>query len=77
MKFVERQPFADLGSAARRIVEIRTATGGGWLNASISHFWRQWRKFCTRVERAVALGWLWRHKIGTCLKITEGAAPFA
>ena len=42
MKFVERQPFADLDATARRIVEI--ANGKRWRmaasssNASMSHF---------------------------------------
>jgi hypothetical protein len=34
-------------------------------------------QFRTCIERAVALGWLWRRESGTCLKITEGAARFA
>ena len=34
-------------------------------------------RFRAGIERAVALGWLWRHESGTYLKITEGAALFA
>ncbi|WP_458195840.1 transposase [Bradyrhizobium sp. UFLA05-153] len=38
---------------------------------------RSGEQFRTSIERAVALGWLWRHASGACLKITEGAALFA
>ena len=31
-------------------------------------------QFRAGIERAVALGWLWRHESSTYLKITEGAA---
>jgi hypothetical protein len=31
-------------------------------------------QFRTGIERAVVLGWLWRHESSTYLKITEGAA---
>ena len=34
-------------------------------------------QFRAGIERAVALGRLWRHESGTYLKITEGAALFA
>jgi hypothetical protein len=33
--------------------------------------------FRAGIERAVALGWLWRHESGTYVKFTEGAALFA
>jgi hypothetical protein len=36
------------------------------------------QKFRAGVERAIALGWLWRHESGTYLKFTDsGAALFA
>ena len=35
------------------------------------------QKFGAGVERAIALGWLWRHESGTYLKFTDsGAALF-
>ena len=35
-------------------------------------------QFRAGIERAIALGWLWRHKSGTYVKFTDsGAALFA
>jgi hypothetical protein len=37
----------------------------------------QWRRL-RRIERAIALGWLWQHESGTYVKFTDaGAALFA
>jgi hypothetical protein len=36
------------------------------------------KDFCAGIERAVALGWLWRHESGAYVKFTDsGAALFA
>jgi hypothetical protein len=84
-KFVERQPFADPDAAARRIVE--TANGVEAVQDGRIFIERvnepflgaagRGERFRAGIERAVALGWLWRHESGTYLKITEGAALFA
>ena len=46
----------------------------------MNRFWRlaAGREFRACVERAVALGWIWRHESGSYLKFTNsGAALFA
>jgi len=57
--------------------------GAGW---PYLHRTRQWpflaaggsgAQFRAGIDRAVALGWLWRHESDTYLKITEGVALFA
>lgn len=85
MKFVEQQLLADADAAARRIVEIANgveAVQDGRIfiervNEPFLAAGGSGEQFRAGIERAVALGWLWRHGRGTYLKITEGAALFA
>jgi hypothetical protein len=86
MKFVDPQPFADPDAAARKLVEIANdveavqdgrifieRVNGPFLAAGGSG-----EQFRAGVERAIALGWLWRHESGTYLKFTDrGAVLFA
>jgi hypothetical protein len=86
MKFVDPHPFADPDAAARKLVEIANdveavqdgrifieRVNGPFLAAGGSG-----EQFRAGVERAIALGWLWRHESGTYLKFTDrGAALFA
>jgi hypothetical protein len=59
------RPLADPDAAARKVVEIANdveAVQNGRIY----------------IERAIALGWLWRHESGTYLRFTDaGAALFA
>jgi hypothetical protein len=32
------------------------------------------QQFRAGIERAIALGWIWRHESGTYLKFTDGGA---
>jgi hypothetical protein len=78
------QPFADPDAAARRIVVtangVEAVRDGRILiervNESFLAAAGSGERFRAGIERAVALGWLWRHESGTYLKITEGAALF-
>jgi hypothetical protein len=82
VKFVERHSFADPDVAARKLVEIANgveavqdgriyiervnepflAAGG-----SADHF-------RAAIERAIALGWIWRHESGTYVRFTDNGA---
>ena len=86
MKFVERHSFADPDVAARKLVEI--ANGAEAVQDGRIYIERvnepflaaggSADQFRTGIERAIALGWLWRHESGTYVKFTEaGAALFA
>ena len=86
MKFVERHPFADPDAAARKLIEIANgveAVQDGRIyiervNEPFLAAGGSADQFRTGIERAIALGWLWRHESGTCVKFTEaGAALFA
>jgi hypothetical protein len=86
MKFVERRSFADRDLAARKLVEIANGVeaaqdgrifvervNGPFLAAGGSG-----EEFRAGIERAIVLGWLWRHESGTYLKFTPaGAELFA
>jgi len=69
VKFVERQPFADPDAAARRIVEIANGVeavqdGRVFIERVNEPFLAaggSGGQFRAGIERAVALGWLWRH----------------
>ena len=86
MKFVERHPFADPDVAARKLVEI--ANGVEAVQDGRIYVERVNEPFLTAggsadqfragIERAIALGWIWRHESGTYVKFTDsGAALFA
>jgi hypothetical protein len=86
MKFVERHPFADPFAAARKIIEIANRVEAAQdgrifierINEPFLAAGGSGRDFRAGVERAIALGWLWRHESGTYLKFTDsGAALFA
>ena len=85
-KFVAERPFADPDAAARKIVEIANdveAVQNGRIyiervNAPFLAAGGSGGDFRAGIERAIALGWLWRHESGTYVKFTDsGAALFA
>jgi hypothetical protein len=78
MKFVERRPFAEPDLAARKLVEIANGVEPV-LDGRISSSASTHRSFAAgvtgddfprRIQRAIALGWLWRHESGTDVKFT-------
>jgi hypothetical protein len=86
MKFVKRSAFADPDAAARKIIEIangiETAQDGRiyieLVNAQFLAAGGMVGDFPAGIERAISLGWLWRHESGTYVKFTDsGAALFA
>jgi hypothetical protein len=86
MKFAADRPFANPEAAARKLVEIANGVepvqdGRIYIervNASFLAAGGSGEEFRAGIERAIALGWLWRHESGTYLKFTEsGAALFA
>jgi hypothetical protein len=86
MKFVERRPFADPDTAARKLVEIANAVEAvqdgriciELINAPFLAAGGSGNDFRAGVARAVAQGWFWRHESGTYVKFTDsGAALFA
>jgi hypothetical protein len=86
MKFVEQQLLADADAAARRIVEIANgveAVQDGRIyiervNEPFLAAGGSGEQFRAGIERAIALGWLWRHESGTYVRFTDsGAALFA
>ena len=86
VKFVERHSFADPDVAARKLVEIANgveAVQDGRIyiervNEPFLAAGGSADQFRAAIERAIALGWLWRHESGTFVKFTDsGAALFA
>ena len=86
MKYVERKPLADPDAAAHKLVEIANdvqAVQDGRIyiervNEPFLAAGGSGEQFRAGIERAVALGWLWRHESGTYVKFTDsGAALFA
>jgi hypothetical protein len=86
MKFIDRHPFADPHVAARKIVEIANAIeavqdGRIYIERVNEPFLLAGGSgddFRAGIERAVDLGWLFRHESGTYVKFTDsGAALFA
>jgi hypothetical protein len=86
VKFVERHSFADPDVAARKLVEI--ANGAEAVQDGRIYIERvnepflaaggSADQFRAAIERAIALGWIWRHESGTYVKFTDsGAALFA
>ena len=85
-KFVTNRAFADADVAAHKLVEIANRiepVQDGRIsiervNAPFLAAGGSGEEFRAGIERAVALGWLWRHESGTFLKFTDsGAAVFA
>jgi len=86
MKFATHRPFVDPTKAARKLIEIANAAEAVQdgriyierVNASFLAAGGTGDEFCAGIERAVGLGWLWRHESGTYVKFTDaGAALFA
>ncbi len=86
MKFVPTRPLSDPDTAARKLVEIANgveAVQDGRIfiervNEPFLAAGGSADQFRAGIERAIALGWLWRHESGTYLKFTDsGAAMFA
>jgi hypothetical protein len=86
MKFVERHTFADPDAAVRKLVEI--ANGAEAVQDGRIYIERvnepflaaggSADQFRAAIERAIALGWIWRHESGTYVRFTEkGAEMFA
>ena len=77
-KFVVRHPLADPDAAARKIVEIANsveAVQNGRIyiervNEPFLAAGGSGQQFRAGIERAIALGWLWRHESGTYVKFT-------
>ena len=82
MKFVERHSFADPDVAARKLVEIANGAeavqdGRIYIERANEPFLAaggSGEQFRAGIERAIALGWLWRHESGTYLKFTDSGA---
>ena len=86
MKFIEPHAFSDPNAAARKLVEIanrvETVQDGRIfierVNEPFLAAGGSGEQFRAGVERAIALGWLFRHESGTYVKFTDsGAALFA
>ena len=86
MKFVQRHPFADPDAAARKVIEIANGVEAAQdgrifierVNEPFLAAGGSGQEFRAGVERAIALGWIWRHESGTYLEFTDsGAALFA
>ena len=86
MKFVETHPFANPDIAARKLVEIANGIEAAQdgriyierVNAPFLAAGGTGDDFRAGIERAIALGWLWRHESGTYVKFTDsGGALFA
>jgi hypothetical protein len=86
MKFVDRQPFADPDVAARKVIEIANDVEAVQddsifierVNEPFLLAGGSGDDLRAGVERAIALGWLFRHESGAYVKFTDsGAALFA
>jgi hypothetical protein len=86
MKFIERHPFANPDVAARKLIEIANGVEPAQdgriyiekVNAPFLAAGGTGDDFRAGIERAIALGSLWRHESGTYVKFTDsGAALFA
>jgi hypothetical protein len=86
MKFIPPRPFTGPDAAARKLVEIANSVEAVMdgrifierINAPFLAAGGTAEDFRVGVERAIALGWLWRHESGAYLKFTDnGAALFA
>jgi hypothetical protein len=79
MKFVEPHPFADPDAAARKLVEIANGVeavqeGRIYIERVNEPFLAaggSGERFHAGIERAIALGWIWRHESGTYVRFTD------
>ena len=75
MKSIEPYPFADPDAAARKLVEITNSVeavqdGRVYIERVNEPFLAaggSGERFHAGIERAIALGWIWRHESGTYL----------
>jgi hypothetical protein len=82
MKFVEPHPFANPDAAARKLIEIANgveAVQDGRIyiervNEPFLAAGGSGDQFRAGIERALALGWIWRHESGTYVKFTDSGA---
>ena len=78
MKFVDPHSSADPDAAARKLVEIANgvdAVQDGRIfiervNEPFLAAGGSGEQFRAGIERAIALGWLWRHESGTYVRFT-------
>ena len=86
MKLIERRPYVDPDVAVRKLVEIANSVEAVMdgriyierVNAPFLAAGGTGDDFRAGIERAIALGWLWRHESGTYVKFTDsGGALFA
>lgn len=81
-KFVEASPLSDPETAARRLVEIAStveAVQDGRIfielvNRPFLDAGATPGQYRAALERAIKLGWLWRHESGTYVKFTDAGA---
>ena len=79
MKFVDPHSSADPDGAARKLVEIANgveAVQDGRIfiervNEPFLAAGGSGEQFRAGIERAIALGWLWRHESGTYVRFTS------
>jgi hypothetical protein len=85
MKFVERNFFADPDDTAQKLLELANTVepvqdGRIYIERVNEPFLAaggSGEQFRAGIERAIALGWLWRHESGTYVRFTDsGAALF-
>jgi hypothetical protein len=86
MRFVEQSRFNDPDTAARKLVEIANAAeavqdGRIYIERVNLPFHEEGGtpgQYRAALDRAITLGWLWRHESGTYVKFTPaGAELFA
>ena len=86
MKFIESKPLSDPNTAARKLIDIANtveAVQDGRIhiervNEPFLAAGGSADQFRAGIERAIVLGWLWKHESGTYVKFTDaGAALFA
>jgi hypothetical protein len=86
MKFAERNPLADPDDAAQKLLELANTVEPVQdvrifierVNEPFLAAGGSGEQFRAGIERAIAVGWLWRHETGTYVRFTDsGAALFA
>jgi hypothetical protein len=82
VKFAEPRPYADPDKAARKLVEIANtieAVQDGRIhiekvNAPFLQAGGSPAEYGAGLDRAIQLGWLWKHDSGTYVKFTPAGA---
>jgi len=82
VKFAGERPYADPDKAARKLIEICNsieAVQDGRLhiekvNAPFLQAGGSPAEYGAGLNRAIQLGWLWKHESGTYVKFTEAGA---